>query len=57
MRAWVREVGPRLWLALDRILPGPPDGAAGAESEADAECRELRIRLQMLEKRGKGGYS
>jgi hypothetical protein len=49
-----------LWLALDRILPGPPDGAAGAESEADAECRELRmlrIRLQMLEKRGKGGYS
>jgi hypothetical protein len=46
-----------LWLALDRILPGPPDGAAGAESEADAECRELRIRLQKLEKRGKGGYS
>jgi hypothetical protein len=55
MRAWFSGFLGWLWKRLDAVLPGPPDEAMSAASEADSDRRKLRIRLHMLEKRGKGG--
>ena len=54
MRAVVAWIG----RALDAILSGQPVASptSSRASEAEANDRRLRLRLKMLEKRGKGGY-
>jgi hypothetical protein len=55
-QAWKRVLG-----LLDDALPVPPDQQeerdwTGESSEQVASRRRLRLRLHLLEKRGKGGY-
>jgi hypothetical protein len=55
-RTWHRVVG-----ATDDSLPMPPDQRAKrdwteASSETESSSRKLRLKLHLLEKRGKGGY-
>lgn len=46
----------RAWRALEDLLPGPPDRRHRDESGRDrSEERQRRLKMQMLEKRGKGG--
>jgi hypothetical protein len=55
-RTWQWVVG-----AIDDSLPMPPDQRAkrdrsGESSDAESNRRTLRLRLHLLEKRGRGGY-
>lgn len=58
VRTGLRAVA--LWIArnLDAILPGPPESGTETRvtSERESARRRLQLRLQMLGKRGKGGY-
>ena len=58
----VSEPRPSLWrrilALLDDALPMPPDQRAARDDDGrdHSEYRKRRLRLHMLEKRGKGGF-
>ena len=61
MIRFVTKPRPSLWrrliALLDDALPMPPDQRAARDDGRDhSEYRKRRLRLHMLEKRGKGGF-
>ncbi len=61
---WPMRLLRHLWSILDDALPMSPDDRAerdstrepGDSGEAESARRRQRLKLHMLEKRGKGGY-
>lgn len=58
---WLRRTLDRLLRFTDDALPVPPDQRAEREwtpesGDSQSRRRKLRLKLHMLEKRGKGGY-
>jgi hypothetical protein len=59
--AWPMRFLRRLWSFLDDALPMSPGDRAERDwtpesGDVESARRKLRLKLHMLEKRGKGGY-
>lgn len=58
---WLRGLGRIIGRLVDAVMPMPPDQRAERDwtpmpDGEQSERRKLRLKLHMLEKRGKGGY-